>query len=113
MTDPDCTKAYQTVILLRAARKRQHDRALAARSVRELLDLVRPLATRTMDIEYAQAMAYLALNTLYDRLTAERAPSDELWAESERAVAAWKLTLPKGPSVGRASERPCAWTRVA
>jgi hypothetical protein len=96
MSDPDCAKAYRTAIVLRAARKREHDnRELAVQSIRGLLDVVRPRATRPMEIEYAQAVAYLALNTLYDRLSATDEPVDQLWTESERAVEAWKVVLPR------------------
>src|ERR1700754_220330 len=96
MSDPDCPKAYRTAIVLKAARKRQHDnRELAVHSIRSLLDVVRPLATRPMEIEYAQALAYLALNNLYERLSATGEPTDELWTESERAVEAWKVVLPR------------------
>lgn len=98
MSHPDRSKAYRTAILLKAARQRQHDdHTLAARAVRELLDVARPLATRSMEIEYAQALAYLALNTLYERLCGDDASADMWWADAERAVEAWKALLPRGP----------------
>jgi len=92
MADPDLSTAYRVEILLATARNAsQDDPELAAQSVRALMDTVRPRAVNSLEIEYAQAVAYLALDRLYDALSN---PLDEdHWIDSLLAVRAWKRLL--------------------
>ena len=93
VSDPDLSTAYRVEILLGAAQSdAQDDPRLAAQSVRVLMDAVRPRAVNSLEIEHAQAIAYLALDHLYDALGSGQ-NADDPWTDSLLAVRAWKRLL--------------------
>ena len=92
MAEPDLSTAYRVEILLATARNvSQDDPDFAARSIRALMDTVRPRAVNSLEIEYAQAVAYLALDRLYDALS--NPFDDDHWIDSLLAIRAWKRAL--------------------
>jgi hypothetical protein len=99
MSDPKIRLAYGVELVLKAAQSRAGlDANLAARSIRLAMDAVRPRAINSLEIEHAQALAYLSLDSLYDALKASSV-DDDLWIDCLHAVRNWRRLVDPGTAV--------------